>query len=36
MTYKGKKVIRAIGYITKNINIMILQYADRTIEVVRN
>ena len=36
MTYKGKKIIRVLGYIKGNISIMILQYADRSVEVVRN
>ena len=36
MIYNGKKIIRALGYIKGSINIVILQYEDRTIEVVKN
>lgn len=36
MTYKGKKIIRALGYIKKGVTVMILQYEDHTVEVVRN
>ena len=36
MIYKGKKIIRAVGYIKKGVNVMILQYADRTVEIIKN
>lgn len=35
MSYNGKKVIRVLGRVKQGIRVMILQYANRTVEIVR-
>ena len=34
MRYKGKKVVRILGRIRYGVSVMILQYANRTVEIV--
>lgn len=35
MCYKGKKVVRILGRFKSGIGIMILQFANRAVEVVK-
>ena len=35
MSYNGKKVIRILGHVKSGVRVMVLQYANRAVEVVR-
>lgn len=35
MSYGGKKVIRIIGRIKSGVRMIVLEYADHTVQVVR-
>lgn len=35
MSYEGRKIVRILGRIKCGVHIMILQYANRAVEIVR-
>ena len=36
MSYKSKKVVRILGTIKHGVRVMVLQYANRVVEIVRS
>lgn len=36
MSYNGKKVIRILSHVKNGVRVMVLQYSNRIVEVVRS